>query len=253
MKNIYLFCLLLIALTANAQSNCDETNSYLVIAYSHVKDAYESNNISHLKYYADRSLKSFKLSKKTLGSCNCEKALTLANKSIDLLAKVEYAETYEDGRFFVKRARDLSKECIIEIDKCTVASSTTNTIIETNNEVSELTDLQKEQLKLKQQQESLKQKELEIKAKLAEQQEKALILKKKQLIHSYESAITSNIKTYNETLHLCNCNHNTLTANVAPENDLEAQSLEAIKSYFNHTIKTLASDYVAQLDLCEAN
>ena len=36
---------------------------------------------------------------KTLNDCGCETALNLANKSIELLAKVENAETNEDGRF----------------------------------------------------------------------------------------------------------------------------------------------------------
>ncbi|WP_223551609.1 hypothetical protein [Aestuariivivens sp. NBU2969] len=248
MKTFYLFLLLLVCFIGYAQPNCDEANAYLVNAYSHVKDAYDSNNISHLKYYADRSLKSFKLSKNTLGDCGCDKALTLANKSIDLLAKVDGVTTYEDGRFFVKQARELSKESVIEIDKCSVAEYTEP--IETQAEVSILSDLEKEQLKLKQQQEALKQKEEEIKAKLAEQQEQELSLKKKQLIQSYKNAIALNVKTYNSTLDICNCKHEVLTVNSSTET-LETESLEAIKNHFNHAIKTLASNYMAQLELCE--
>ncbi|WP_242119445.1 hypothetical protein [Aestuariivivens sediminicola] len=250
MKIFLILSLFAMGLNAFSQNECDEANSYFVIAYSHVKEAYDSNNISHLKYFADRSLKSFKLAKKAMGNCNCVKALILANKSIDLLAKVDTAETYEDGRFFVKRARNISRECVIEIDKCSVASTTL--ISETNN-TGTLSDLEKEQLKLRQQQDALKRKEAELKAKLAEQQEKSLLLKKKELIHSYESAISSTIKTYNETLHICSCNHDTLKAEVATEDELETQSLEAIISYFNQTIKGLASNYMAELDSCSPN
>ncbi|WP_242085198.1 hypothetical protein [Aestuariivivens sediminis] len=250
MKTLFFFSLFIFCLTIHAQTPCDVANAYVVSAYSHVKDAYESNNISHLKYYADRSLKSFKLSRKTMGDCSCDKAMTLATKSMDLLVKVDDVETYEDGRFFVKRARDLSKDCVIEMDRCSVTSSSTLT---EPTDTGDLTDLQKEQQMLKQQQDALKLKEAEIKAKLAEQQEKALTLKKKELIHSYESAVTSNVKTYNETLHLCNCKHDALTADIIAEDQLETQSLEAIKDYFNRTIKTLASNYVTQLDMCSAN
>ncbi|WP_242203633.1 hypothetical protein [Aestuariivivens insulae] len=250
MKTYYLFFLSIVCLTSNAQTNCDEANSYLVSAYSHVKDSYDSNNISHLKYYADRSLKSFKLSKNTLGDCGCEKALTLANKSIDLLAKVEHVTTYEDGRFFVKQARELSKKSVIEIDRCSVATGNESTETIETPEVSTLTDLEEEQLKLKQQQEALKQKEHEIKAKLAQQQKQELALKKKQLIQAYENAIASNLKTYNKTLDVCDCKHDALTAS-GDTKDLENQSLEAIKNHFNRTIKTLATNYVAQLDLCD--
>lgn len=250
MKIYPIFLSVFACLTGYSQTNCDEANAYLVNAYSHVKDAYESNNISHLKYYADRSLKSFKLAKKTLSDCGCDKALVLANKSIDQLAKVERQDTYEDGRFFVKRAKELSKESVIEIDKCSVAETTD--VPTPTSDVSALTDLEQEQLKLKQQQEALKQKELEIKAKLVQQKEKALKLEKEQLIVSYKSVVASNIKTYNETLEVCNCKHHNLTADTNNEN-LETESLEAIKSYFNDTLKSLASNYMAELELCNAN
>lgn len=235
----------MVSLNINAQSNCDEANSYIVNAYSHVKDAYEANNISHLKYYANRSLESYKLSKKTLKDCNCESALNLADKSIELLAKVEDAETYEDGRFYVKRARDISKECIIEIDKCSVITN--------QNDVAEnttLSNLQNEQLKLKQQQEALKQKEEEIKKQLALQKEKELTLKKEQLILSYKSAISLNVKTYNESLKICDCNHEIIKNNDHAEN-LATASIKQIKSHYNSSLKTLASSYLEQLNLCK--
>jgi hypothetical protein len=248
MKNYYLFLVLLVSLSSYGQSNCDEANSYLVNAYSHVKDAYDSNNISHLKYYANRSLESFKLSKKTLTTCGCENALKLADKSIDLLAKVDDAETYEDGRFFVKRARDISKESVIEIDKCSMA----NYVAQDENitESSKLSELQTEQLKLKKQQEILKLKEAQIKTKLAEQKEQELTTKKKQLILSYDNAITSNIKNYNETLKICDCEHETLK-NINTSENLSTQSIKDIKIHYNNTIKTLASSYLSQLNLCD--
>ena len=256
MKNIYFLFLLVITLNTNAQdSNCEEANSYLVNAYSHVKDSYDSNNISHLKYYANRSVESFKLSKETLTNCGCEKALNLANKSVDLLVKVEDAETFEDGRFFVKRARGLSKESVIEIDKCSYDNTTDDVETDTfdtadNSENTELNDLQKEQLKLKQQQEALKQKEAEIKQKLAQQQEKALTLKKEQLSLSYKKAIASNIKTYNETLKVCGCKHDVLKAD-AENDDISIMSIESINKSYNSKLKALASKYLEQIDLCD--
>lgn len=42
---------------------------------------------------------------------------------------------------------------------------------------------------------------------MSEQKEKALKLRKEQLILSYKEAISSNIKSYNETLKVCDCNH----------------------------------------------
>ncbi|NNC50768.1 MAG: hypothetical protein HKO01_09560 [Flaviramulus sp.] len=243
MKTYHLFILLITSFFINAQSNCDDANSYLVNAYSHVKDAYDSNNISHLKYYANRSLESFKLSKKTLTTCGCETALKLANKSFELLAKVEDVETYEDGRFYVKRARDISKECVIEIDKC--ASKSNNL----SSENTELSDLQNEQLLLHQQQEALKLKEAQLKTKMALQKIEVLNLKKKELILSYKKAISSNIKSYNEALKVCDCNHEFIKDESGSQ-DYSDRDFSDIKNHYNNNIRILASNYLDQLSLC---
>ncbi len=248
MKNYYLLLFLIITLHFNAQTtNCDEANSYLVNAYSHVKDAYEANNISHLKYYANRSVEAFKLSKKTLKDCGCKTALNLADKSIDLLAKVESTETYEDGRFFVKRARDTAKESVIEIDKCSYSNNSDP--VETD-ENTELSDLQNEQLALKKQQEALKLKEEQLKSKLAEQKEKELTNKKAQLILSYKNAIASNIKAYNDALKICDYKHRSLKEIDSPKG-LSEKSIETIKEYYINRLKTLASNYLEALNLCD--
>lgn len=248
MKHYYFLLFLMTSVFVNGQNtNCDEANSYLVNAYSHVKDAYDSNNISHLKYYANRSLESFKLSKKNLKDCNCETALNLTNKSIDLLVKVEDVETFEDGRFFVKRARDLSKESVIEIDKCAY----NNDSVEINtSEDTELSELQKEQLALKQQQEALKLKEKEIKNRLAKQEEKALQLEKEQLIIAYKTTIASHIKNYNNALKICGCNYE-IVKEVNSTKEIDKKSIETIKSHYTNTLKILTSNYLSQLNLCD--
>ena len=247
MKNLYLFFFIIASHAIFAQSNCDDANSYIVNAYSHVKDAYEANNISHLKYYSNRSLEAFKLSKKNLKDCDCETALELANKSIDYLAKVDYAETYEDGRFYVKRARDISKSCMIEIDKCSVITTDNDAVLTSAS--NNLSDLQKEQIKLKQQQEALKLKEQDIKKKLAQQKEKELLLKKEQLILSYKNAISSNIKTYNDALKVCKCKHNTIKDNDF-DDDVSTESIEAIKVHYTNSLKAYASNYLSELNSC---
>lgn len=246
MKNYYLLLVLFMSYISFGQTACDESNSYLVNAYSHVKDAYDSNNIDHLKYYSNRSVESFKLSKNTLSSCDCQTALDLADEGIELLAKVEYVETFEDGRFYVKRARDISKKSVIEIDKCTAGFYNSTDVTAENDELS---NLQNEQLRLKQRQDALKLKEEQIKMKLAEQKEKELALKKKQLILSYKTVASANIKTYNETLKVCDCNHEALK-DFDESIDLLSQSIEDIKHYYNTSLKKIASNYLSQLEIC---
>jgi hypothetical protein len=177
MKCFHLFLGLIIGSLGYGQTACEDANSYLVSAYSHVKKAYEANNISHLKYYANRSLQSFKSSKKDLVNCGCTPAIDLSEKAIDLLAKVESAKTYEDGRFFVKRARGISKESMVEIDKCAIANYN-KTQASANNNVADNANT-----------ESLQQ-------------------EKQQLLLTYNDIINNTVKAYNKSLGVCSCNHN---------------------------------------------
>ncbi|MEL0457195.1 hypothetical protein WJN01_13225 [Flavobacteriaceae bacterium SZ-1-7] len=242
MKNFSLILCLITSSFINAQNSCDQASAYLVNAYSHVKDAYDSNNISHLQYYANRSMESFKLSKENLVNCGCLKSLALANKGIDLLAKVEHVEIYEDGRFYVKRAKEIAKESIVELDKFTASSY--------KNEP--LTSLELEQEQLRQQQVALKQKEEEIKRKLADQELKSAQLKREKLINDYKTALVSNIKSYNDALDICNCNHNQLSYNEG-ENEISSKSIEEIKTHYIANIREITATYLSTLSSCTSN
>src|SRR5690606_2110365 len=242
-KHYIFICLSLTSQVFFGQNACDDANSDLIYAYSHVKSSYNANNISHLKYYANRSLESFERSKEKLKECGCETAFDLAFESAQLLSKVETAETYEDGRFFVKRARDIAQESVTALDKCTVA--TTNPA----NGDSQLSSLQMEQEKLKQQQEELKRRAEEINVKLAEQNEMELKLKKEQMINSYKSAISSHVESYNNALKICDCTNSSIKIEDNAV-DVSQKSLEEIKTYYLNNLKGLTSNYLAQLNSC---
>lgn len=238
-----------------AQTACDDANYYIVSSYSHVKDSYESNNVDHVKYYADRALGSLKSFLEQMKSCDCVNAERLAKKSYDILEKVASQETYEDARFFVKRARDSIKASVIEDDKCS-ALRAQNKPSETevaysassnNDDQSDLSELEKEQLKLKEQQEALKRKEQEIKAKLAAQQEKEQILEKQQLIKSYQNALQTSVKSYNETLKLCGSAHEEFTYAENPEG-LENKSVSEINAHYKREIKNMTNAFLSALN-----
>lgn len=119
MKKNYLFFLFItISVFSHGQENCQEADSDLIYAYSHIKSAYNSNNIHHLKYYAKKSLESFKRARPKLKTCGCEIAYNKVYDAIELLENVESAKTNEDGRFYVKRTREIAKNSITEMDKC---------------------------------------------------------------------------------------------------------------------------------------
>lgn len=241
MKKYYLFLFFfLICLKFQSQTNCSEANSEINYAYSNVKHSYESNNISHLKEYAYKSLEAFKRAESKLKDCGCEVSYNHAYDAMQLLEKVDPAESYEDGRFFVKRARDLAKECIIELDKCTAE----------NQEDNSLSLLQDEQKELQQQQLLLKQKEKNIKLKMAEQKEKELILKKEEMISQYNSAIASNVTSFNNILKIYNSKEKVLIPNENSGNLMD-KSLEEIKSHYLQNLRGLTNTYLSYLNKCD--
>ena len=241
MKKYYLFLFfILICLKFQSQTNCSEANSEINYAYSNVKHSYESNNISHLKEYAYKSLEAFKRAESKLKDCGCEVSYNHAYDAMQLLEKVDPAESYEDGRFFVKRARDLAKECIIELDKCTAE----------NQEDNSLSLLQDEQKELQQQQLLLKQKEKDIKLKMAEQKEKELILKKEEMINQYNSAISSNVLSFNDILKIYNSKDKVAVPN-ENSGELMDKSLEEIKSHYLQNLKGITNTYLSYLNSCD--
>lgn len=244
MKKNYLFFTLFVIVYSQfqGQTDCSDADTDLIFAYSHVKSSYDSKNISQLKYYAKKSLESFESAKPKLKDCGCKTAYKNANDSAELLSKAETSKTFEDGLSLVKKARDIAKQSIIELDKCSAPYP--------NNDA--LAALKMEQDNLKQQQNELKIKEEQIKLKIAELQEKELQSKKESLINSYKNILSSNVKVYNETLKICDCkNYEVLTdINDDPEN-LYEKSLSDIKIYYLSSIKELTSNYLTQLKLCD--
>ncbi|GAA4270579.1 hypothetical protein [Hyunsoonleella aestuarii] len=240
MEKSYFFILLFFVSTLSfSQAKCEDADSDLLYAYSHVKSAYNSNNISHLKYYSNRSLEAFERSKEKLKTCGCESAYDLAYDGAKLLAHVENAGTFEDGRFYVKRARDIAQQSIVELDKFTVLTSEEESLLSLKSEKEKLEQLQKE----------LKEKESEIKAKLAAQKQKEAEHNKERLINAYKEAIASNIEAYNKILELCNCDAETLTEIKPNEANLENKGVEEIKLYLLENIKGLTNTYLSRMDI----
>lgn len=240
MKKYFLFFLIATAcLQSFSQSDCSDSNSDLIYAYSHVKSAYDSNNVTHLKYFSKKSLDAFERTKKNLESCGCDKAYNFAYDAAELLSKVPDSKTFEDGRFYVKRARTIAKDVINELEICT----------QLNSEDEALVELENEQFKLKQQQIELQLKEEDIKLKMVEREAKELHLKKEQLIRKNELAINANVKTLNEVLDACECDSEVLLT----EHDkdiLLSKDLAEIKAQYLNIVKDLTSNYLKKLSAC---
>lgn len=241
MKNYYALGVALFLCTSiKGFSQCSDVQSDLSYAYSHVKDAFEANNLTHLQYYANRSLEAFKRAQEKFKTCKCEVADNLTYDNIITLEKVESSETFEDGRFYIKRAIEGAKNTMNALDKCTAVSSTSNysaasTTINTTMiaqaDASGLDPLQ-----------------------LAAQKEQELKQIKQLLIGKNKAVVLSNIEVYNQALEICNCKSKILdiTQN-EEENELISKSIEDIKSHYLNTLKELTSNYLTQLNQCASS
>ena len=240
MKKNYLFFLIItVYMQSYAQIDCNDAHSDVIYAYSHVKSAYDSNNITHLKYYSKRSLDAFNRAKKKLNSCECEASYNYAYDAFELLDRVSSSETFEDGRFYVKRAREIAKKVINELEICTQLSSDDEAMAELENE----------RLKLKQQQIELNLKEEQIKLKLAEREIKELRLIKEQLIKKNELALIESVRALNGILTACECNSEVLVI----ERDKKvflSKDLEEIKAHYLTITKNITSSYLKKIKDC---
>ncbi|NCO63082.1 MAG: hypothetical protein GW839_06695 [Flavobacteriales bacterium] len=256
MKKFYLFFFICAIYPKFQAQNtaCAAADSFLIYAYSNVKDAYESNNVQHLKYYAEKSLKSFEEAKPHLKTCGCDAAFELAFNAKELIKKVEATSTFEDARFFVKRAKEITQNCITELNKCTIPNY--NETIEIakieENGVNDLKTLQKQKDQLEQQRLALKIKEDELLKKLDTQKNKELQLQKETLIKDHKVILNLNISMCNKVLKT----YGSLSKiDEYTENDasLLSENIKTIKSYYLNITKNINNDYLEKLNLCQVN
>lgn len=256
MKKIYPFLLIfIIYLELPAQNSpCANADSNLIYAYSNVKDAYESNNVQHLKYYIDKSLKSFEEAKVNLKKCGCDTAFELAFNAKELMAKVEATSTFEDGRFFVKRAKEITQNCITEINKCTLPiHNKEEKVTSVQDKVGdELKSLQLEKDKLEQQRLALKLKEEEIIKKLDAQKSKELHLQKEALIKDHKAFLNLNIAACNKVLKTYG---SATELAIYDKNDIAllSENVETIKAHYLNITKEINTQYTEKLNLCKVN
>lgn len=242
MKKIYFFVCVLLTCSLSYGQFCSDADSDVNYAYSHTDSAYNANNITHLKEYAQRALEAFNRAKTKLQTCGCDTAYNNAYDGYEALKKVSDIESLEDGRFYTNKARDIAQEAIDNLETCT----------KSENQDLELAALEDEQYALKQQQLELKLKAERIKLKLAEREAEEVRLKKASLITRNENAISMSIETYNETLSSCGCNTR-LSQGLSDSNALLEKSLASIKAYYIESFKNLAMSYVSKLEHCQSN
>jgi hypothetical protein len=252
MKKISLFPVIFCCFSIGfSQSDCSNAQSHIVYAFNNAKNALKANNITHLKFYANKALESFEKVQSAMETCNCADVENYTLESIERLSKVPPIDKMAEAQYFVGRAKDYAQKIITALDYCTIPDKST-TSVTTSFDDQDLSDLEKEQLKLKQQQEALLQKQNALKQQMAKQKEEELFIEKQQLIVKSNAAISKNIQAYNELLDACHCNSEVSDGNVK-QNDkqLMSKSDDEIRTYYIKSIKDLTSNYMTMLSTCD--
>jgi len=254
MKRINLFPIIFcLCFYSFSQSGCTDAQAHIVYAFNNAKNSLKANNITHLKFYANKALEAFERVQEALDDCNCADVEAYTIESIEKLYRVPPIAKMAEAQYFVGKAKENAQKIITALDYCTVTDQgSTSVTTTTSSDNQDLTDLEKEQLKLKQQQEALIQKQKALKQQLAKQKEAELNIEKQQLIVKSNAAISKNIQAYNELLDACHCNTEITDGNVKQnETQLMSKSVEEIKSYYLKSIKDLTSNYMNMLSTCD--
>jgi len=238
-KNYVFFLFTLFCATIFAQKTCSETQPDVGYAYSHAKTAYDANNLTQLKEYANRSLEAFRRAELTLKDCQCQDAYYEAFDAIGSLEKIASIDVYEDARFYIKRAREHAKQSIAELEICTKWS----------NEDHALAEFEDEQRKLEEQRKILQEKEERIKMQLAEKVEKEKQLKKEKLIARNDTALRNSIDSFNQLLRACGCSSN-ISIIYMDKDSLLTNSIDDIKTTYLNKVREVTTNYMSALNQC---
>ena len=249
MKRTYIFSIIFfVYFFSYSQSGCSNAQAHIVYAYNNAKNSLDANNITHLKFYANKALEAFERVQSVLGTCDCEGVENYTFESIQKLNKVPAIDKMHDAQYFVGKAKEYAQQIITTLDYCT-ASEEGVTLASYN----ELSELEKEQLKLKQQQESLQKQQEALKHQLAKQKEEELFIEKQQLIIKSQAAIEKNIEAYNALLSACKCDTAFLdNSKKDNQSELISKSVDEIKTHYIKSIKDLTSNYINMLSTCDS-
>ena len=253
MKRINLFPIIFcICFYSYSQTGCTDAQAHIVYAFNNAKNSLKANNITHLKFYANKALEAFERVQEALDDCNCAEVEAYTIESIEKLYKVPPIAKMAEAQYFVGKAKENAQKIITALDYCTVSDKGSSVVSVASSDDQDLSELEKEQLKLKQQQEALIKKQNALKQQLAKQKEAELNVEKQQLIVKSNAAISKNIQAYNELLDACHCNTEISDGSVKQnDKELMSKSVDEIKSYYLKSIKDLTSNYMNMLSTCD--
>lgn len=248
---VFLFTSVLVRATECATAYQDVT-----YGLQHVTTAMETNNMTQLKQYAERSKIALEKVRASTELCGCTDANYASYDALENLNKALEKDKYDQVRLFVGRAKKFAKSVMISLDICKqnepsiAIEEAAVSLAEKEAALKEQQrELEAQQRKLAKQIEEQKELQASIKAQKEEMlvAQKALQVKAESSLEQMEQMILG----FTEDL---GCGIKTpLTASTfkRTNNELEAESLQATKIFYANKASEMANYLFNTLQDCE--
>ena len=110
MKSILILGIILTGFTKlYAQRDCNDAFSAANYSVAHANNAYDSNNIDHVKEWSYKAMETFSEVESITSECGCDEANNLAYEGYEAASKAQDQNTWERSRFYAKRASEKAK------------------------------------------------------------------------------------------------------------------------------------------------
>ena len=238
-----------------ANNPCGSAYQDASYAIEHSEKAMQSNNIEHLKQYAQRALEAIDKVYDQTEKCGCLEASNSGYDAKQALNKALEKEKFEVARFYVKNALSNTRSALVSLDLCNEPDPSYDLVVDENNLLGQEEELLQQQQELLKKQKALEaqlkaQRELQNKLKVekAKKMEAQLAYKNKAEAHllDLETAI-------NRFIRMTNCseaeplNQDSYSRSL---DQLEQESLNATKVFYTQKAREMADQLIMVLASC---
>ncbi len=173
MKTLALTWILLcttFSIYAQTENDYETAVSRANYAYSHAKNAHESNNRDHVIEHSDKAIEAFYEVEELADKCGCEDAYNAAIDGREASEKTASQDTWERSRFYAKRARAYGKEMVSLLNDCTPLGQSNTAYV--NNDTATQTDIEAQRAELLEKQQILIKEQKRLEAQIVIQKQK---------------------------------------------------------------------------------
>ncbi len=117
-KQFLLLSSLILIVKVQAQVSCDDAFSPASYSIAHTENAYESTNMEHVQEWSEKALETFSEVESITIDCECNEAADYAYKGYSAAEKCLDQSSWEEARFYSKRAMESAKQMMNALSLC---------------------------------------------------------------------------------------------------------------------------------------